>query len=106
MIGHELHLPANRGMSSLRSSVCCYIQVVLSHTPFKHLLPSLEGPVMVAGMGNVAEVARHYGFNQILTPLDVAWAAPSIVPFWKGKAGKLWYCLCLPTVDTVAQSPT
>ena len=43
---------------------------------------------MVAGMGNVLEVARHYGFKQLLTPLDVAQAIPDIVPFWQGRAGK------------------
>ena len=64
------------------------LQVVLSHTPFKSLLASSRGPVMVAGTGNVVEVARHYGFKQLLTPLDVARATPSIVPFWTGRAGK------------------
>ena len=66
------------------------LQVVLSHTPFKRLLSSLEGPVMVAGMGNVVEVAQQYGFKEVLTPLDVARAAPSIVPFWQDRAGKLF----------------
>lgn len=76
---------------------CTCLQVVLSHTPFKRLLPSLKGPVLVAGMGNVVEVAQHYGFKQLLTPLDVARADPSIAPFWKGRAGKL-FCVWVTVV--------
>lgn len=65
------------------------LQVVLSHTPFKSLVSQVgAGPVMVAGIGSVTHVARHYGFKHILTPLDVARALPSALPFWKHRAGK------------------
>ncbi|EIE22207.1 HAD-superfamily hydrolase [Coccomyxa subellipsoidea C-169] len=60
-------------------------QVVLSHTPFRSLAKSLGSkPVLVAGVGKVAEVAREYGFKHVLTTRDIALAVPKAVPFWKG----------------------
>ena len=65
-------------------------QVVLSHTPFRSLAKSLGSkPVLVAGVGNVAEVAREYGFKHVLTTKDIALAVPKAVPFWKGSPGRL-----------------
>ena len=62
---------------------------MLSHTPFKSLVPELGNqPIMVAGVGQVPEVAHHYGFKHVLTPADVARAFPSAAPFWKDKSGK------------------
>ena len=61
---------------------------MLSHTPFKSLVPELENkPIMIAGVGQVPEVAHHYGFKHTLTTADVARALPSAAPFWKDKLG-------------------
>ena len=62
---------------------------MLSHTPFKSLVPKLGNQIiMVAGVGQVPEVAHHYGFKHILTPADVARALPSAAPFWEDRSGK------------------
>ena len=67
------------------------------------MVPSLTGPVMVAGTGSVAHVAQHYGFKQVLTPLDVARANPSIAPFWEDRTGKTFALqgLCLSLLFTL-----
>ncbi|KAK9914891.1 hypothetical protein WJX75_001967 [Coccomyxa subellipsoidea] len=63
-------------------------QVVLSHTPFRSLAKSLGSkPVLVAGVGSVAEVAREYGFKHVLTTTDIAHALHKAVPFWKNSPG-------------------
>ncbi|GAB4814223.1 hypothetical protein N2152v2_001269 [Parachlorella kessleri] len=42
-------------------------QVVLSHTPFKQLVPALgDKPVLISGRGHVADVARKYSELQIM----------------------------------------
>lgn len=41
------------------------LQVLLSHTPMRDLVPRLSDvPVLVAGRHNVTEVAYHYGFKK------------------------------------------
>ena len=63
-------------------------QVVLAHTPFRSLAASLGSkPVLVAGMGEVADVASAYGFRHVVTTHDLARALPSAVPFWKDTGG-------------------
>ena len=43
-------------------------QVVQSHTPMRGLAKQLgDQPVLVAGRGLVADVARSYGFHSVLT---------------------------------------
>lgn len=44
-------------------------QVVLAHTPFRRLAVAEKlryRPVVVAGVGDPAGVAAHYGFQQVL----------------------------------------
>lgn len=44
-------------------------QVVLAHTPFRRLAVAdqlRDRPVVVAGVGDPAGVAAHYGFQQVL----------------------------------------
>ena len=59
-------------------------QVVLAHTPFRRL--AAEGslrdrPVLVAGAGRPAAVAREYGFRQVVTMEALHAALPHSVPF-------------------------
>lgn len=57
-------------------------QVVLSHTPFRQLVAQYgDEPVLVAGRGQVREVARHYGFRRVITPQQLVRAMPAAVPF-------------------------
>jgi ribonucleotide monophosphatase NagD (HAD superfamily) len=57
-------------------------QVVLSHTPMRQLAARYaEEPVLVAGRGQVREVARHYGLRRVVTPEQLARAMPAVVPF-------------------------
>lgn len=59
-------------------------QVVLAHTPFRRLAqhtPLRDKPVLVAGVGSPAEVARHYGFRQVLTLPQLHAAQPHSAPF-------------------------
>lgn len=60
------------------------LQVVLAHTPFRRLaqhMPLRDKPVLVAGVGSPAEVARHYGFRQVLTLPQLHAAQPHSAPF-------------------------
>lgn len=57
-------------------------QVVLSHTPFRQLAAQYaEEPVLVAGRGQVREVAHQYGFKKVVTTKQLARAMPAAVPF-------------------------
>jgi hypothetical protein len=57
-------------------------QVVLSHTPFRQLAAKFaHEPVLVAGRGQVREVARHYGFRHVVTTHQLTRAMPAAVPF-------------------------
>ncbi|PSC67257.1 HAD-superfamily subfamily IIA hydrolase [Micractinium conductrix] len=57
-------------------------QVVLSHTPMRQLTSQYaQQPVLVAGRGQVREVAFHYGFKQVVTPKQLVRAMPAAVPF-------------------------
>lgn len=59
-------------------------QVVLSHTPFRPLAPKYaHQPVLIVGRGHIVEVAKHYGFKNIITTSKLAKALPTAVPFWK-----------------------
>ncbi len=59
-------------------------QVVLAHTPFRRLAADThlrDKPVLVAGVGQPAEVAAHYGFRQVLTLPQLHAAHPHSAPF-------------------------
>jgi HAD superfamily hydrolase (TIGR01456 family) len=60
------------------------IQFVQSHTPFRAVAPDLQdAPVLVlGGVGHkIREVARAYGFKNVLTSSDIFVAEPDIYPF-------------------------
>ena len=56
---------------------------MLSHTPFKELVPQLGNlPVLIAGRHpQIEEVAKSYGFRKTVTTAQLAAAHPSAVPF-------------------------
>ena len=55
-------------------------QVILSHTPFRSLVPSFRDlPVLIIGRHQSLHVAREYGFRNVVTSHDLACA--SSVPF-------------------------
>lgn len=59
-------------------------QVVLAHTPFRRLAVAgrlRDRPVVVAGVGDPAGVAAHYGFRQVVTMEQLHRALPHSVPF-------------------------
>lgn len=57
-------------------------QVVLSHTPYRELVPELgEVPVLIAGRGHVQDVARRYGFQRTITTRQLVRLHPDMVPF-------------------------
>ena len=73
--------------------------MVLSHTPFRALAAKLGNmPVLVAGAGEVPQVAAAYGFKHVVTTTDLARALPSAVPFWKSNPGGRALPLCSPAV--------
>ena len=56
-------------------------QVILSHTPFKSLLPRLaQTPVLLSGRHDIQTVASSYGFNRTITVDQLASAYPRAVP--------------------------
>lgn len=68
-------------------------QVVLSHTPFKQLVPALQDkPVLVSGMGHVVHVARHYGFRRTITTKQIARMLPTSVPSALDSGERLSQC--------------
>lgn len=55
--------------------------LVLSHTPMRNLLPKYrEELILTIGMTDVRSVARHYGFQHVVTPEDLAHKYPDLVP--------------------------
>ncbi|KAK9829998.1 hypothetical protein WJX72_009132 [[Myrmecia] bisecta] len=61
-------------------------QVVLSHTPFRQLAPRLgHQPVLIIGHGDIAHVAKEYGFHKAVTTDELAVAlGSSALPFHRG----------------------
>jgi HAD superfamily hydrolase (TIGR01456 family) len=60
------------------------MQFVQSHTPFRAVAPDLrDAPVLVlGGVGHkIRDVARAYGFKNVLTSSDIFVAEPDIYPF-------------------------
>ncbi len=61
--------------------------MVLSHTPFKQLVPTYASqPVLVLGRNRVPEVASAYGFRHVVTTQQLVEAFPHAVPL-KGVPG-------------------
>ncbi|GBF99769.1 hypothetical protein Rsub_12397 [Raphidocelis subcapitata] len=59
-----------------------WLDVVLSHTPFRALVPRLRTrPVLVVGRRDTPAVAASYGFQKVLTTHDLAAAHPDALPF-------------------------
>jgi HAD superfamily hydrolase (TIGR01456 family) len=61
-------------------------QIVLSHTPFRDLVPELKDQtvLVIGGRGNsIRELAHAYSFNKVVTPSDIYKATPDINPFGK-----------------------
>eukprot|EP00808_Paulinella_micropora_P018037 g2628.t1 len=56
-------------------------QVILSHTPMKELVPRFGHQLcLVAGYGDVAHVARSYGFQHVVTSNKISLEFPDLVP--------------------------
>lgn len=63
-------------------------QVILSHTPMRQLVPELGSqPVLVAGRGDVLNVAKQYGFSRVLSTYQLGRAMPTATPFTKYPGG-------------------
>ncbi len=61
-------------------------QVILSHSPFRSLVARhADGLVLVAGSGQVLDVAKTYGFKDAVHVSDVVRATPSAWPFAEKK---------------------
>lgn len=59
-------------------------QVVLSHTPYRALAqetPLGQQPVVVSGRKDTPAVARHYGFQKVVTTAELRRAYPHATPF-------------------------
>ena len=57
-------------------------QVLLSHTPFQSLVPQYKDkPVMVLGFKEELDVARAYGFKNVVSAHSYVRANPSMYPF-------------------------
>ena len=58
-----------------------FMQVVLSHTPYRQLVKHLGNrPVLISGRGNFHHVAREYGFTQSVTTEQLARSIPDALP--------------------------
>ncbi len=56
-------------------------QVILCHTPFKSLVSQYEScPVLVVGRDECVDVAKHYGFNHVVTPKDLFNSCKNVLP--------------------------
>lgn len=58
-------------------------QVVLSHSPFQHYLPSewRKRPTLIAGRGDIGALAKSYGYEKTVTTDQLAEAYPASIPF-------------------------
>jgi len=60
-------------------------QVILSHTPFKQLVPRLhDKTVLLSGRHDLRVVAESYGFRKTVTTAELASLHPNAVPFARG----------------------
>ena len=73
---------------------------MLSHTPFKELVPRLGNlPVLIAGRHpQIEEVAKSYGFRKTVTTAQLAAAHPSAVPFAGTNPLTDPLCLSMPRI--------
>ena len=75
---------------------CCARKVVLSHTPFRPLAERLGSrPVLVSGRNETPAVAAAYGYQDMVTSLQLGSAYPHAVPFSlsaQGEPGCLAEC--------------
>ncbi|QPG74817.1 hypothetical protein FOA43_002153 [Brettanomyces nanus] len=56
-------------------------QIIQSHTPLRTLIAKHHRVLVVGGPGDRSrEVAKHYGFKQVLRPIDIIRSNPSICP--------------------------
>lgn len=57
-------------------------QIVLSHTPLRTLVTKHKRILVVGGPADKSrEVALHYGFKEVLRPVDIIRANPNVCPF-------------------------
>ena len=57
-------------------------QVVLAHTPYRHIAPQYKGKrVLVIGNEACVEAARSYGFDEIVHAKELQMSYPELVPF-------------------------
>lgn len=57
-------------------------QMILSHSPFRDLLPLFhDKPVLVVGRSQSQQVASHYGYSQTISSKQLIQRNPSCVPF-------------------------
>lgn len=62
-------------------------QVILSHTPFRTLVPTLgQQPVLAVGRRDYVAVAKAYGFEKVLTTYHLAAAFRDSLPFSSAQA--------------------
>lgn len=57
-------------------------QIIQSHTPLRTLISKHHRVLVVGGPADKSrDVAKHYGFKEVLRPVDIIRANPSICPF-------------------------
>ncbi len=55
--------------------------VILCHTPLKELVPKYRGKwIMTNGLGNCHDIAKHYGYERIITTEEYSSYFPDICP--------------------------
>jgi HAD superfamily hydrolase (TIGR01456 family) len=61
-------------------------QIILCHTPFRALASQFcDKPVLIVGRDECVNVAKHYGFTQVITPNDLFASCQDVLPVRKGK---------------------